>query len=59
MGIKVKKEEEEDATLASKGQQVQQRRKKKDLSKVRYIGCGKLGHFATRCPLKKKGQGRI
>ena len=42
-GSKVKQEEEENATLASKGQQEQQRRKK-DVSKIKFFKCGKIGH---------------
>ena len=50
-GSKVKKEEEENTTLASEGQQ---RQKKKDLSKIKCFRFGEMGHYATKCPLKKK-----
>jgi len=46
-------EEEDNATLASKGQQGQ-RNRKKDISKVKCFKCGRIGHYASHCPLKKK-----
>lgn len=51
-GTRVKKEEE-DATLTSSRQHGQQKRKKKDITKVRCLRGGELGHFATRCHRKK------
>ena len=47
---KVKKEEEEYATLASK----KQPKKKKDISKIKCFQRGKMGHFSSHCPEKKK-----
>ena len=44
-GARVKKEEEEDAALAFAGKQ--EKRKKKDLSKIKFFNCGKLGHYAN------------
>ena len=52
-GSKPKVEEEDNTTLTSKGQQGQQRRKK-DVSKVKCFKYGKMGHYASQCPLKKK-----
>lgn len=55
-GTKPKEEEEEEnAPLTSKGHQ-EQRRKKKDVSQIKYFQCGEFGHYATQCPLKKKGK---
>ena len=54
-GVKIKKEEEEDAALASKGQR--QQGKKKDLSKVRCLRCGELGHLPIL--VLRRGQGRF
>lgn len=50
----IKKEEEEDAALASVGKQ--EKRKKKDLSKVKCLNYGELGHYANQC-LRKKTKG--
>jgi len=46
------KEEDENAALASKGQQEQQ--KPKDILKTKCFRCGEMGHYATRCHLRKK-----
>lgn len=55
-GVRVKKEEEKDTTLASSGQQGVQKRKKKDISKVKCVNCGDLGHYSSQFP-RKKGKG--
>eukprot|EP00253_Pinus_taeda_P004583 PITA_04583 len=52
-GLKPKVEEEYNTTLALKGQQGQ-RRRKKGVSKVKCFRFGKMGHYASQCPLKKK-----
>lgn len=46
------KEEEENTTLASKVQQKLKRNKK--ISKVKCFSYGKMGHYISQCPLKKK-----
>ena len=43
--------------LASKGPSQghgAQSKKKKDLSKVKCLRCGELGHYSIQCPLRKK-----
>lgn len=51
-----KQVKEENVALASKGpsQGQGEQQKKKDLSKVKCFGCGELGHYSTKCPLRKK-----
>jgi len=47
-----KKSFDDDVALAArmKGKQ------KKDLSKFKCFNCGEMGHYSTRCKMKKKGE---
>lgn len=46
-----KRASEDDMALAAR----RKGKKKKDLSKVKCFNCGDMGHFSSRCLMKKKG----
>lgn len=42
--------------VPSKAQGLKGEKKNKDLLKVKFFGCGQLGHYVIQCPSQKKGQ---